>query len=223
MEDLTRKIREFLGDGYGYGSGDGYGDGYGSGDGDGYGYGYGDGYGSGDGYGDGYGYGYGYGDGYGYGLKEFNGQTVYLVDGVETLIDHVHGSFAKGRIIKSDLTTEVCFIAKQDGRFAHGETLKEARAAVLAKMFDDMPEEDRISAFMEAYPDPKQAVDNLELFDWHHRLTGSCEMGRKAFVADRGLTLDGETTVAEFISLTENAYGGETIRKLKEAYKLDDR
>jgi len=43
--------------------------------------------------------------------------------------------------------------------------------------------------------------------------------GRNAFVKDRGLTLDGETTVTEFIRLTENAYGGSTIKALKKAYK----
>lgn len=190
MEDLKQKIQEFLN-----GSGSGCGDGYG------------------------YGGGGGSGGGSGDGLKEYNGQTVYMVDDVPTLIDHVHGSFAKGRMIRSDLTTEDCYIAKQDGHFAHGETLKKARAAVLEKLFDDMPEEDRIAAFVQAFPDPKKPVDNGELFDWHHRLTGSCEMGRKAFVKDRGLSLDGETTVEEFIRLTENAYGGETIRRLKEAYR----
>jgi hypothetical protein len=192
MEDLKTKIREFLN-----GSGDDSGYGYGSGD------------------------GYGYGDGSGDGLKEYNGQAVYFVDAVPTLIDHVHGSFAKGRIVKGDLTTETCYIVKRGGLFAHGETLKEATEAVREKVFDDMPEEDRIAAFVEAYPNPEQAVDNRELFDWHHRLTGSCEMGRKAFVADRGLSLDGKTTVAAFIRLTENAYGGETIRKMKAHYEED--
>jgi hypothetical protein len=37
-------------------------------------------------------------------------------------------------------------------------------------------------------------------------------------VKDRGLTLDGETTVTAFIELTQNAYGGSTIRKLAEHY-----
>ena len=151
--------------------------------------------------------------------RVINADNSFVVDDVPTLIDHVHGSFAKGRMIRSDLTSEDCYIAKLDGCFAHGETLKKARAAVQEKLFDDMPEEYRIAAFVQAFPDPKKPVDNRELFDWHHRLTGSCEMGRKAFVKDRGLSLDGETTVEEFIRLTENAYGGATIRRLKEAYR----
>ena len=44
-------------------------------------------------------------------------------------------------------------------------------------------------------------------------------MGRKAFIEERGLTLDGETTVREFIDLTKNAYGGAVIRAMSEKYK----
>ena len=249
MEDVNKireffSIVDGSGDGSGYGYGDGsgygYGDGYGygsvdgSGDGSGYGYGYGYGYGSVDGPGDGSGYrsddgsgygsvdgsgdgsGYGYGDGYG--IKTFAGDLVWLVDEVQTLIDKVRGNIAKGRILMGDLTTKTCYIIKQNGMFAHGETLREARDAITEKLFDGMSEEERIEAFMKEHklgvPYPNQS-----LYDWHHRLTGSCDMGRKAFVADHGLSLDGETTVEEFIHLTRNAYGGSTIRKLEERYK----
>jgi hypothetical protein len=91
-------------------------------------------------------------------------------------------------------------------------------AALTDKMFDDMPEEERIAAFIKEHPDPGKAYPNQDLFDWHHRLTGSCMAGRNAFVKDKGLTLDGETTVTAFIELTKNAYGGSTIRKLAEHY-----
>lgn len=50
-------------------------------------------------------------------------------------------------------------------------------------------------------------------------LTGSCLAGRNAFVKDRGLTLDGETTVTDFIELTKSAYNGSVIRNLAKAYE----
>ena len=90
-------------------------------------------------------------------------------------------------------------------------------AALRDKLFEDMPEEERIEAFLEEH-ELHKAYPNRDLYDWHHRLTGSCDMGRQAFVKDHGLSLDGETTVAEFIRLTENAYGGDVIRRLKERY-----
>ena len=217
MEDVN--VRAFLRiDGSGYGSG--YGDGYGYGDGSGSGSGSGSGYGYGDGSGSGYGYGDGSGSGYGYGgLSEINGHKVYLVDRVPTIFTSIKGNVAKGFILQSDLSMTPCYVVKGNNMFAHGDDLHKAMAALTDKMFDDMPEEARIAEFIKAHPDKDKAYPNQDLFDWHHRLTGSCMAGRNAFVKDRGLTLDGETTVADFIKLTENAYGGSTIRKLKEQYK----
>ena len=231
METLTEKIKLFCGsgygdgygDGYGYGggSGDGYGDGYGYGDGSGYGDGYG--YGSGDGYGDGYGYGDGSGYGYGYGygdgskIKSVNGLTCVLIDGILTAITIVKGNVAKGFMARDDLTMRPCFVAKSGNTFAHGHTLRDAMSSLRDKLFDEMPERDRISAFVESHK-PKTPYPNKDLFDWHHKLTGSCLAGRNEFVSQHGIDLDGETTPEEFIRLTEHAYGGDVIRKLKEFY-----
>lgn len=205
--------------GYGYGGGSGSGNGDGSGSGSGSGYGYGDGY--GDGSGDGYWYGYGYGDGSGNGdgVKSINGETVYMVDGVQTLIRQVSHGFARGAMLNSDLTLIPCFIAKGGNMFAHGETLKEAVAALQDKLFEDMPEEDRIAAFIEAHPDKNAKVPARELWVWHNRLTGSCEMGRNQFAADRGIDIDNDAfTPLEFCELCRDSYGGSTIKKLEAAY-----
>ena len=158
----------------GYGYGDGYGSGDGSGDGDGYGYGSGDG--SGDGYGCGYGSDDGSGDGYGYGEKiaSISGQKIYDIDGVPTAIYRVKGNIAKGAILQSDLTFTPCFVVKQDVYFAHGDTLHEAMEALRDKLFEDLPEEERIEAFV-AEHQPGVEYPNRDLFDWHHRLTGSCD------------------------------------------------
>ena len=169
--------------------------------------------------------GYGYGDGSGYGdvsgsgLKSYCGNPVYLIDDVQTIVRTVRGNVAKGEIVNSDLTTTPCFIVKQDGNFAHGDTLAEAMSALRDKLFEDMPEEERISAFIAEHrlgvPYPCR-----DLYEWHHRLTGSCDMGRAQFARDHGIDVDAETrTVEEFIELTRNAYGGEVIRHLEAAYK----
>ena len=131
MED---RIKQFLniGDGDGYGSGDGDGSGYGSGDGYGDGSGDGSGYGSGDGYGDGSGYGSGdgSGDGSGYGsgdgVKSINGNPIYVVDNIPTIITNVKGNIAKGFILHTDLSLTPCFIVKKNNQFSHGNTLHEA-------------------------------------------------------------------------------------------------
>ena len=225
---LDEKIKAFLsvnygsgsgdGSGYGYGYGSGSGSGYGDGYGDGYGSGYGSGDGSGDGYGSGSGSGYGSGDGYGagsgYGIKRFNRETVYQIDGVNTLIRSVRGNTAHGAIVNVDLTLTSCYIVKQDNIFAHGETLREAMEALRDKLFEDMPEDERIDAFLRE-TDRKKAYPTQYFYDWHHRLTGSCDMGRKQFARDHGVDLEhGRMTLTEFLKLTKDAYGGDVIRKV---------
>ena len=204
------------GDGGGFGSGDDDGSGYGNGSDSDYDYGYGCGYGTGNGAPEGTGRGCGDGSG----IKSFCGQKVYQIDDVPTLIDHVHGNAAKGRILRADLSTEDCYIAKQGSLFAHGETLRAAMDALRDKLFEDMPEEERIAEFVKAHEWGKQ-YPSADYYDWHHRLTGSCDMGRSEFAKRHGyrLTDDELLTVEEFIKLTENSYGGSVIRKLREAYQ----
>ena len=124
-----------------------------------------------DGYGDGYGSGSGSGDGSG--LKKHGEHTVYDIDGVQTLIYSVHGIYAKGAIVNSDLTLTPCFIAKVDDYFAHGETLQKAVADARAKALQNTPVEERIDAFVSLFADPNQKAAGREFFNWHHILTGS--------------------------------------------------
>ncbi len=200
MENL---IKEFLR--IGSGDGDGYGDGYGSGSGDGYGYGDGSGDGSGD------------GDGSGYGIKSVNGKIVYRIDRTATLIESVRGNVAKGYILHSDLTLTPCYVVKGNGKFAHGGTLHEAYEALQEKLYDDSTEDERIEKFNEHFADRDKKYPAKELFIWHHVLTGSCKVGRTAFCKDKGIDIDrDEFTVAEFIAITKDAYGGEIIRRLED-------
>ena len=166
---------------------------------------------SGDGDGGGYGDGYGGGSG----LKSINGKKVYIVDGTATTISHIHGNVAKGTIVNSDLTETPCYIVKEGRYFAHGNSLAEANAALQDKLFEEMPAEERIAAFWKCH---KKGVKypTKDFFEWHHKLTGSCLMGRQQFAKDHDVDLEGEMTVEEFIALTKNAFGGEIIKRLEE-------
>ena len=231
------------GDGSGYGDGDGYGYGYGSGDGDGYGdgsgdgsgYGSGDGYGYGDGDGDGYGdgsgdgYGYGSGDGYGYGdgdgsgdgITEFNGKRVWKIDGVATIIESVHNSYAIGSILNVDFTLIPCYIAKVGNWFAHGDTLRKAFGDANLKALKNTPVEERIARFKEEFPDADKKIPARRLWEWHHTLTGSCEAGRNQFAREHNISINTDTfTVREFIKLTCKSYGSDVIIKLGKAYNV---
>ena len=192
MEALEDKIKKFLAIDIGHG------------------YGYGD--------GDGYGYGSGYGDG----VKEVSGSIVYIVDNIPTIITSVRANVAQGFILQNDLQTIPCYIVKENNKFAHGDTLRDAFISLQEKLYDDSTEEERIEAFVKKFPSYDTKYDNKDLFAYHHVLTGSCRMGRESFVNSKGLSLDGKTSVREFVELTKNAYGGDVIRKLPKAYGIVD-
>ena len=205
----------FLPAGSGYGSGYCSGDGSGDGSGSGYGSGSGNGYGSGSGHG----YGNGNGNGNGNGIKKINSEIVYRIDNISTLIDNVKGNYAKGRILNSDLTLTPCYIAKCGDFFAHGETLHEAQEDAREKYERNLPVEERIRHFMEAYPTLGTEATHQDLFRWHNVLTGSCEMGRREWCKDHSLDPEnGTMTVSRFIKLTKDSYGGGVIKQLSEAY-----
>lgn len=224
MED---QIKKFLSISAGYGDGYGYGYGYGEEDGSGYGAGYNAGsgygtdYGSGAGSGDGAGDGYGYDDtsddtsGDGYDLKMINGDKVYIIDNTPTIIKQVRGNIAKGFIIEPDLTLVPTVVAKQDNKFAHGKTLRDAFDSLHEKLFDDSTEEERLEAFRQHFPDFYAMYPAKELFHWHHVLTGSCRQGRELFCVSHDINIETDMfNIYQFINLTRNSYGGETIRKL---------
>ena len=200
MEMLETKIKNFLNlsSGSGYGSGDDSG--------------------SGSGDDSGSGYGYGYGDDSGDGVKEVNGDTVYIVDYVPTIIKSVRDNIAQGFILQRDLTLKPCYIVKEQNMFAHGDTLHDAFTALQEKLYDNSTEEERIEAFRKKFPEYDTLYPNRDLFTYHHVLTGSCRMGRESFCKDKGIDLDGSATVREFVELTKDSYGGDVICKLPEVY-----
>jgi len=114
-----------------------------------------------------------------------------------------------------------CFVVKARNCFAHGETLREAQTALEEKIFDDMDVDEKINLFIEQFPDMVKAYPAQAFYTWHNKLTGSCEMGRKAFAKDHGIDIEHDTmTVAEFIDLTRNSFGSSVIQQLEETLKV---
>ena len=215
------------------GSDDGYGFGFGSGKGSdgGYGFGYGSSVGSGfgsersndgSGFGSEYGFSPGPDFGFGYGNGDviaLNGNIVDYIDNVPTIIIQVHGNIACGYIVKEDLTLESCFIAKVGNSFAHGKTLKDAVADAKAKETKRLPIEERIEKFIEIFGPLDSEHTGKEFYDWHHVLTGSCKMGRDAFCKTHNIGLTKMYSVRYFLNITEETYGGNVIKSIKEKYE----
>ena len=218
----------------GYGFSDCSGCGHGCGSGQGYPSknGHGSGNGRGAGYSNFFGYGFGCecgrgfdkGDGYDEGsycdnILTFNGNIVDNVDMLPTIIIQVNGNFAKGYIIKEDLTLESCYIAKVGNFFAHGKTLKDAVTDAVKKQRKNMSIEERIKNFVETFGSLNSEHTGKEYYDWHHFLTGSCQMGRDKFCKAHDIDLSKKYTVKYFLDITKNSYGSNIIKLVREAYK----
>ena len=229
---IQRPIYGSCGSGFGFSdySGDGYGDGSGQG------YASKDGSGFGNSCGSGYSnfFGYGFGcicgrgceksDGYDEGsycgnILTFNGNIVDNVDMLPTIIIQVKNNFAKGYIIKDDLTLESCYIAKIGNFFAHGKTLKEAFTDAAEKEMKKMPIKERIKKFVALFGSLDSEHIGKEYYDWHHILTNSCQMGRDKFCEAHDIDLSKKYTVKYFLDITKNSYGSNIIKLVREAYE----
>ena len=194
-------------DGYGYGNGGypGSGDGHSNDSGDGSGFS--EGCGSEDDSGEG-------GDVSVMNIKTFKGHIVDYIDGVPTIITHIHNDVASGFIIGFDMTLIPCYVAKAGNYFAHGKTLKDAVKDAEAKEVREMPIEERIEKFIEVFGSMDSEHMGEEFYDWHHILTGSCRMGRDAFCKENGIDLTKKYSVKYFLNITKNSYGGDIIKQI---------
>lgn len=205
-----------IGNGIGCGSGDGYGSGNGIGNGNGYG--------SGDccnnGHGDGKGYGQGYGCYYVKGIKTINGHDLHIIDNTLTMITKVRNNIAKGFIVTRELQLRPCYIAKGEGYFAHGGTLRKACEELEYKIICNLDTDDKINLFKEKFKlNIKYPVKDF--YEWHHKLTGSCAMGRDNFAEYNNIGVKNDKmTVQEFIKLTQNSFGGDVIKQLAKEMKV---
>lgn len=204
MEDI--KIKQFLsinsGFGFGYGDCSGFGSGSGSGS----------------GYSDCFGFGYGLNNH----IKTINNNMIYNIDECATIITNIHNNIAKGYILNKDLSLSSCYVAKGNDLFAHGKTIKEAVAALQNKIFARLDIEERIDLFLKEFSDIDKKYPAKAFYDWHNKLTGSCEMGRDMFVKNGGYDLEKDMfTVKEFINITRNEYGGDIIKQLED--KINER
>lgn len=72
---------------------------------------------------------------------------------------------------------------------------------------------------MDSHADYNGKYDASDLFVWHNTLTGSCRFGRESFCKEREINIDTDQfTIAEFVELTKDSYGGHIINKLKDYY-----
>ena len=143
---------------------------------------------------------------------------VFYIDGIPTIIDKIRGNVAKCRMVSEiDFSTKLCYVAKNGKYFAHEETMRRAIESVQNKMYSNLNVEDKIKEFRNKFKNNIK-YSSQTFFKWHNILTGSCEAGRKYFIANNNVDMSKKYTVKEFIRICENSFGGSIIKKLKQYY-----
>jgi hypothetical protein len=153
-------------------------------------------------------------------VKSIGKDTIEYIDGVPTILVSVRGNLAKGLTVDlADFSRTACFVVKQGYHYAHGKTAREAVKSLEEKLIAEMSVEERIAEFLRVGHDPRKKYPARHFFDWHGRLTGSCESGRIAFAKTKGIDLEkGAMTLPEFFALTRNAYGSQVIAELEKQF-----
>lgn len=154
------------------------------------------------------------------GITMFNGQKVYNIDSMLTVITSIHGDIASGFIINNDLTTKKCAIARGHGYFAHGDDVQSAVSALEAKILESLDIDEKMTKFKEEFKLGTK-YPARKFYNWHHILTGSCEFGRNEFARTHGVDLDKSMTPEEFFALVNGFYGWENIKKAAESIGFD--
>ena len=154
-------------------------------------------------------------DARGSGLAEYNGKTVYEVDGIDTLIVSVHGNVAKGYIVLFDLTLSSCYIEKSAGNFfAHGRTLRGARDEVIGKLLRSKHVNEMVRRFKEKFKNHEDKYLGHEFATWYKILTGASRMGVDLFIKENEMDLNKYYTVKEFMNLCRDRYGWNIIKRI---------
>ena len=151
-------------------------------------------------------------------ILTYNGEPVYVVDGIPCVFQSIHDTLAKVAVIsKTDFTSQTAFIAQFNGFFAHGETVRDALLSAKEKYYRNIDFEAKkaeLKALFSRSADKKLSVRTL--YEWHGMLTGACCFGRDEFIRTHTFKYDDRLTLKEFVNLTAAHFGGEKIKELLE-------
>jgi len=156
-------------------------------------------------------------------LANFVGQSVIYIDSLPTIITRKHKgpsglTFATAKIIQADFTLKPCFVVSDDTHKVHATTIHGALAALQRKKLAALSLQERAEAFLVKFPTLESSAKNSKLSEWHHTLTGSCQLGRDQFMLNNDIDPEERSTVREFIEKTKTAYGSDAILLLEKKY-----
>ena len=136
-------------------------------------------------------------------LYEWHNKKYIKVDGIFSVVDNYHGNVYK--VHKVGSKKQMYVVGDGNGKWAHGETIDEARKDLIYKISNR----------------DKSAYENLKLdsvltfeeaIECYRVITGSCAVGTKDYVENRLPKPHKEKySIREMIELTKNEYQGKVF------------
>lgn len=138
---------------------------------------------------------------------ERNGVRYIKADGIFSVIDSHHGNVYKVHKLGQE-DKPFYLITDGDNHWAHGATIKEAKADLIYKINDrDTSEYEKLSL--------DDTLSYEEAIVAYRTITGACSAGTRDFIENRLPSPHKDKyTIREIIKLTKNEYGGKAFAKL---------
>ena len=132
-----------------------------------------------------------------------------MIDGIKSVVINNKGKIKKTNVIDIETNTigkEIIYIVSDNnGNFAHGKTIKEAKESLLYKLSSrDTSQYKNLTL--------KSKLTFEEAIKMYRVITGACEFGTKQFVEQNKIE-NRQYTIEEIIEITKNQYGNEALQK----------
>lgn len=159
-------------------------------------------------------------------IIEYKGNKTYLVNGYLIYIEVIRNQWAKGKIIKNDLTTQNCYLGKINNIIVVGESVRECLKMLqtnIMKKKNNM--DDLAKAFVLSHPHYQKSYNWGEMVSWHMLSNISCEHGRKKFTQIFNKKDNDTATPKELIECMKKMrkYENTLACKMEELYLKQDK
>jgi len=133
-----------------------------------------------------------------------NGKYI-KIDGIFTEVVNHKGNV--WRVKKLNNTKEFYLVTDGAGKYAHGDTLEQAREDLVYNISESADKNKYQKLTLNSTLSFEEGVEAYRV------ITGACSFGVKDFVTTKGVEKDKAYSVAEIIELTKGSYGSESFKQ----------
>jgi hypothetical protein len=136
-------------------------------------------------------------------MFSWQNEKYIMVDGIFTEVVSKRGNVWK---VKKVNTKNEFYLISDGEKYAHGNTLKEAKEDLIFKI-GNRTKEDYKGLKLDSVLSIEEGIQCYRV------ITGACSFGVKDFMQNRMKDKKKEYSISEIIEMTEGEYGGNTFKK----------